>query len=90
MASGLSGSAASTTETADAGLISSGISADTQKLVQGLKDDKRSSGPTRNLPLRVAFPHFGPAVFLVSELTSENQTPVAEFDFQLDRKRGEK
>jgi hypothetical protein len=62
----------------------------TQKLVTQLKENKRAVGPTRNLPLRVAFPHFGPAIFLVSELTSENQTPVVEFDFQLDKKRGAK
>ncbi|HEX3085263.1 MAG TPA: hypothetical protein VHP99_12105 [Pyrinomonadaceae bacterium] len=46
--------------------------------------------PIRNLPLRVAFPHFGPSIFLKSELTSENQTPVIELDFQRDRKRGER
>ena len=44
--------------------------------------------PVRNLPIRVAFPHFGPSIFLVSELTSENQAPVVEFDYQRDRKRG--
>jgi hypothetical protein len=47
-----------------------------------------SSKPARNLPLRVSFPHFGPSIFLKSELTSENQTPVVELDFQRDRKRG--
>jgi hypothetical protein len=36
------------------------------------------------------FPHFGPSIFLVSELTGENQTPTVEFDFQRDRKRGDK
>jgi hypothetical protein len=46
--------------------------------------------PMRNLPLRVAFPHFGPSIFLKSELTSESQTPVVELDFQRDRKRGER
>ena len=46
--------------------------------------------PARNLPLRVAFPHFGPSIFLKSELTSENQAPVVELDFQRDRKRGER
>jgi hypothetical protein len=49
-----------------------------------------STKPARNLPLRVAFPHFGPSIFLKSELTSENQTPVVELDFQRDRKRGER
>lgn len=53
-------------------------------------DTKRPSRPARNLPLRVAFPHFGPSIFLVSELTSENQTPLVELDFQRNRKRGAK
>ena len=52
--------------------------------------EKRSTQPSRNLPLRVVFPHFGPSIFLVSELTGENQTPAVEIDFQRERKRGEK
>jgi hypothetical protein len=40
--------------------------------------------------VRVAFTHFGPSIFFVSELTSENQTPVLEIDFQRERKRGER
>jgi hypothetical protein len=59
-----------------------------QKLVSQLP--KRGATPARNLPLRVAFPHFGPSIFLISELTSENQTPVVELDFQRDKKRGDK
>ena len=57
-----------------------------QKLVSHLRDAKRSSKPARNLPLRVSFPHFGPSIFLISELTSENQTPVVDLDFQRDKK----
>lgn len=56
-------------------------------LVSKLRDTKRTT-PARNLPLRVAFPHFGPSIFMVAELTSENQTPVVELDFQRDKKRG--
>lgn len=62
----------------------------TKQLVSRLRAAKRTSTPARNLPLRVAFPHFGPSIFLISELTSENQTPVVELDFQRDRKRGER
>jgi hypothetical protein len=62
----------------------------TKQLVSHFRDTKRAAKPARNLPLRVAFPHFGPSVFLVAELTSENQTPVVELDFQRDKKRGEK
>jgi hypothetical protein len=63
---------------------------ETQALVSHLKERAPGSGPARNLPIRVAFPHFGPSVYLVSELTSESQTPVLEFDFLRDKKRGER
>jgi len=49
-----------------------------------------SKRPIRNLPLRVPFPHFGPSVFFISELTGENQAPSIELDFQRDKKRGVK
>jgi hypothetical protein len=64
------------------------VSEGTKQLVSKLRDNKRST-PMRNLPLRVAFPHFGPSLFLISELTSENQTPVIDLDFQRDKKRGD-
>jgi hypothetical protein len=50
----------------------------------------RAVRQVRNLPIRVSFPRFGPSLFLVAELTSENQTPVLELDYQRDKKRGEK
>jgi len=40
------------------------------------------------VPIDVSFPAFGPSIFLVSELTSENQFPAAEFNFQRDKKAG--
>ncbi len=40
------------------------------------------------VPVSVSFPAFGPSIFLVSELTSENQFPAAEFSFQRDKKGG--
>lgn len=40
------------------------------------------------LPVKVPFPSFGPSIFLVSELTSENQLPSAELNFQRDKKAG--
>jgi hypothetical protein len=62
----------------------------TKQLVSRLPATKRSARPARNLPLRVVFPHIGPSIFLVSELTSENQTPAVEFDFSRNRKRGDR
>lgn len=61
---------------------------DTKQLVATLRDSGRGSRPARLRPLRVVFPHFGPSIFLVSELTGENQAPAVEFDFQRERKRG--
>src|SRR6267142_1171689 len=42
------------------------------------------------LPIRVSFPAFGPSLFLVSELTAENQSPSEEITFQRDKKAGGK
>lgn len=61
-----------------------------QEIATRLQQSGHATRLARNLPVRVAFPHFGPSIFLVSELTSENQTPVLEFDFQRDKKRGER
>ena len=63
---------------------------ETKQLVAKLRDTARGTRPARNRPLRVIFPHFGPSVFLISELTGENQTPAIEFDFQRDRRRGDR
>jgi hypothetical protein len=64
--------------------------AETKQLVAKVRETKRGARPARNLPLRVVFPHFGPSIFLVAELTSENQTPAVEFDFQRDSRRNKK
>ena len=64
--------------------------AEAKQLVAKLNAEKRGSPPARNLPLRVMFPHFGPSIFLISELTAENQTPAVEFDFQRERKRDDR
>jgi hypothetical protein len=61
---------------------------ETSELVSRMKESGRAAAPARNLPIRIAFPHFGPSIYLVSELTGENQTPVVAIDFQLDKKRG--
>jgi len=63
--------------------------AETKQLIAKIRA-KRGAQPSRNLPLRVVFPHFGPSIFLVSELTGENQTPAVEIDFQRQKKGGDK
>src|SRR5258706_12310258 len=42
------------------------------------------------LPIRVAFPAMGPSLFLVSELTAENQVPNADLNYQREKKAGGK
>jgi len=84
----LSGPVATTTEQQRAEGEIPADHAETKQLIAKLRETKRSTRPARNRPLRVIFPHFGPSIFLVSELTGENQVPAVEFDFQRDRKRG--
>jgi len=62
--------------------------AETRQLLAKARGQTYGARPARNLPLRVMFPHFGPSIFLVSELTAENQIPAVEFDFQRNRKKG--
>jgi len=40
------------------------------------------------LPLSVSFPAFGPSIFLVSELTGENQTPSTDLNYSKEKKAG--
>jgi hypothetical protein len=60
----------------------------TQALLDTFKAKSMSGKVTGILPINVAFPAFGPSIFLVSELTSENQSPAAEFSFQHEKKAG--
>jgi hypothetical protein len=60
----------------------------TQALLDTFKAKSLAGKVTGILPINVAFPAFGPSIFLVSELTSENQFPAAEFNFQRGKKGG--
>jgi hypothetical protein len=40
------------------------------------------------LPIKLSFPAFGPSIFLVSELTAENQVPVIDFNYEAEKKGG--
>lgn len=60
----------------------------TQALLDTFKVKSMGGKVTGILPVSVPFPAFGPSIFLVSELTSENQAPAAEFSFQRDKKGG--
>jgi hypothetical protein len=61
-----------------------------QTLVDKFHASERGSRAVGILPVRVNLPAFGPSLYLVSELTSENQSASAEFTFQQDKKAGGK
>jgi hypothetical protein len=53
--------------------------------------EKSKSGKVAGiLPIRVSFPEVGPILFLVSELTAENQVPNADLNYQREKKAGGK
>ncbi len=61
-----------------------------QALVDKFHATEKGSRASGILPVRINLPAFGPSLFLVSELTSENQSPSAEFNYQQDKKAGGK
>jgi hypothetical protein len=62
----------------------------TQILVDNFKTKLLGGRSAKVLPIRPAFPAFGPSLFFVSELTAENHAPTLEFDYQRDKKDGAK
>ncbi len=60
----------------------------TQALLDNFRAKSLGGKVTGILPINVSFPAFGPSIFLVSELTSENQFPAAEFSFQREKIKG--
>lgn len=63
---------------------------ETEVLLDKFKADSLAGKRVGILPIRVSFPAFGPSLFLVSELTGENQAPSAVLSFQRDKKAGGK
>jgi hypothetical protein len=62
--------------------------AGTQALLDEYRTKTLGSRVSGILPIRVSFPVFGPSIYLVSELTSENQAPSAVLDYQKEKKGG--
>src|SRR5215467_240176 len=60
----------------------------TQALLDSFRSKSTGGRVTGILPMTVDFPAFGPSIYLVSELTSENQSPIAEFSFQHEKNGG--
>jgi hypothetical protein len=74
--SGISGSASGSTVQAQS----------SQALVDNYRARNTSRRPAAPLPLQVAFPAVGPSMFLVSELTGENQAPKVDLNYQKDKR----
>jgi hypothetical protein len=62
----------------------------TQTLVDNFKAKTLGGRGAKVLPIRPAFPAFGPSLFFVSELTAENHAPSLELSYQRDKKDGSK
>src|SRR5882757_10026792 len=62
----------------------------TEALLDKFKADSLTGKRAGILPIHVSFPAFGPSVYLVSELTAENQAPSAGLTYQHDKKAGGK
>jgi hypothetical protein len=60
----------------------------TQALVDKFRAKSKEGKVAGILPIGISFPAFGPSIFLISELTGENQTPAAEFSYQREKKQG--
>jgi hypothetical protein len=60
----------------------------TQALLDTFRAKSNAGKVTGILPVNITFPAFGPSIYLVSELTSENQFPAAEFSIQREKKGG--
>jgi len=60
----------------------------TQALIEKFRAKSKAGAVTGILPIGVDFPAFGPSTYLVSELTSEGQSPAADLNYQRDKKAG--
>jgi hypothetical protein len=69
---------------------SKGPQSATQILLDKFRADSLTGKRAGILPIRVTFPAFGPSVYLVSELTGENQAPSAVLSYQHEKKAGGK
>ncbi|RPI21045.1 MAG: hypothetical protein EHM61_25705 [Acidobacteria bacterium] len=59
-----------------------------QALADKFQGGARSGRGGTLLPVNTPFPALGPSLFFLSELTTENQTPVLELEYEKTKKRG--
>lgn len=61
----------------------------TQALVDRFKSETQTGRSTGILPIKISLPVVGASIFLMGELTGENQAPAVELSYQRTRKREE-
>ena len=59
-----------------------------QTLFDNFRTTLQGSKAAGILPIKVSFPQLGPSLFLVSELTGENQSSSANLNYQREKKAG--
>jgi hypothetical protein len=70
------------------GELNGPASAPARALVDDYRAKFAGGKEAKVLPVHVSFPAFGSSMFLVSELTAENQAPAIELSYQRDKKDG--
>lgn len=60
----------------------------TQVLVDRFNTEARSGRVSGTLPVNISFPVVGSTIFLMSELTGENQSPTVELNYQRTGRKG--
>lgn len=60
----------------------------TQTLLDNFRATLSGGKATGILPLPVSFPTFGPSIYMVSELTGENQSPSTNLSYSKEKKAG--
>jgi hypothetical protein len=61
---------------------------DTKALIEKYRAQSPEGKRAGILPIDLSFPAFGPSIFLVSELTAENQYPSIDFSYEESKKGG--
>lgn len=64
--------------------------ASNQAALDKFREKSKAGKVSGILPIRVDFPAVGPSLYLVSELTAENQAPNAELNYQREKKSEKK
>ncbi len=60
----------------------------TRALVDKFRVKSKEGKVAGILPIGISFPAFGPSLFLISELTGENQAPSVDLTYQREKKQG--